>query len=112
MSTSSASMSKSRAVLALVACSCLIGLAILLGSRPLNQIDGLEIIPRGSTLGPDTGLEIRFHTAVVSEDSIGGAEADSPLLIRPPIAGHFEWISPRSGVFTPNEPLPLGARYR
>ncbi|MCX6927836.1 MAG: MG2 domain-containing protein, partial [Verrucomicrobia bacterium] len=45
------------------------------------------------------------------ESDIGGIITNCPLVITPPVAGKFTWLSPRNGVFVPAEPLALGQRY-
>jgi len=48
---------------------------------------------------------------MVKGDQVGLAATNSPLVIRPPIAGTFTWLSSRSGAFTPSEPLGLDTKY-
>ena len=55
-------------------------------------------------------FELRFEPAMIKESEVG-IPANSPLVITPPLAGTFTWLSPHSGVFTPKEPLALGRRY-
>ncbi len=56
-------------------------------------------------------FELRFDVAMVAGEPFDVPLANSPLLITPPLPGSFRWLSPRSGVFTPSEPLALDTRY-
>ena len=56
-------------------------------------------------------FELRFEVPMVAGDQIGVPLTNSPLVINPTIAGKFNWLSPRSGVFTPEEPLALNTCY-
>jgi uncharacterized protein YfaS (alpha-2-macroglobulin family) len=60
---------------------------------------------------PGTTFELRFDTPMVKEDRVGLAATNSPLAIGPRLAGTFTWLSVRSGVFTPTEPLALDKTY-
>jgi uncharacterized protein YfaS (alpha-2-macroglobulin family) len=57
-------------------------------------------------------FELRFETPMVKGGEIGVATPSAPLIITPPLKGTFTWLSPRSGVFTPKEPLALDTTYR
>jgi uncharacterized protein YfaS (alpha-2-macroglobulin family) len=48
---------------------------------------------------------------MVKGDQVGLPSTNSPLVISPPLPGTFTWLSSRSGVFTPAEPLALNTRY-
>ncbi len=85
---------------------------IATSARPGDFAEGLQVIPRGPALRPDAGLELRFDEAVISDEQLGTGTAPSPLVIAPEIVGRFEWVSPRSGVFTPSNSLPLATAYR
>jgi len=56
-------------------------------------------------------FELRFEASMVAGDQIGVPITNSPLVIAPPLAGSFTWLSVHSGVFTPMEPLALDRRY-
>jgi uncharacterized protein YfaS (alpha-2-macroglobulin family) len=56
-------------------------------------------------------FELRFDETMVESSQVGVAVSNSPLVITPPLAGTFTWLSARSGVFTPTEPLALDTRY-
>ena len=56
-------------------------------------------------------FELRFEAPMVAVGQVGVSTTNSPLVITPPLAGSYTWLSPNSGVFTPAEPLALDARY-
>ena len=56
-------------------------------------------------------FELRFEVPMVAAGQVGVSTTNSPLVITPPLAGSYTWLSPNSGVFTPAEPLALDARY-
>ena len=56
-------------------------------------------------------FELRFDPVMVSEREVGAVATNSPLVITPPVAGRYTWLSTHSGVFTPMEPLALDQRY-
>jgi uncharacterized protein YfaS (alpha-2-macroglobulin family) len=56
-------------------------------------------------------FELRFDEAMVEGGQIGVPVTSSPLVITPPLAGTFTWLSAHSGVFSPTEPLALDTRY-
>ena len=60
---------------------------------------------------PATTFELRFESVMVKGDQVGLPATSSPLVIHPRLAGTYTWLSPRSGVFTPAEPLALNTRY-
>lgn len=57
-------------------------------------------------------FELRFDQAVAPAGKLGSEVANPPLVISPPIPGKFVWLSPRSGVYTPSEPLAMDTRYQ
>ncbi len=61
---------------------------------------------------PATTFELRFETVMVTGDQVGLPATNSPLIIQPRLAGTFTWLSTRSGVFTPTEPLALNTTYQ
>ena len=73
------------------------------GSRLMLAHDELE---------PASTFEVRFDEDVITADFVGLPAAASPLLLEPPLAGQFFWLSRRSGVFTPSEPFKLDQTYR
>jgi uncharacterized protein YfaS (alpha-2-macroglobulin family) len=60
---------------------------------------------------PGTTFELRFDSPMTGEDRVGLTATNSPLVIDPRLAGTFTWLSVRSGVFTPAEPLALDKTY-
>jgi hypothetical protein len=82
----------------------------LAGCRPVpEQSEGVELV----TPAPAAAMtfELRFDQVMARSSQIGVPNTNSPLLIAPPLPGTFTWLSPRSGVFTPAEPLALDTRY-
>jgi uncharacterized protein YfaS (alpha-2-macroglobulin family) len=56
-------------------------------------------------------FELRFEPAMVRESEVGIPATNCPLVITPPVAGKFTWLSPHGGVFAPTGPLALDQRY-
>jgi uncharacterized protein YfaS (alpha-2-macroglobulin family) len=76
-----------------------------------DQGAGVELIPSTQEISPATTFELRFDEPIAAADSIGAEATVSPLVFRPGLRGRFVWTSARSGVFTPEEPMRLGADY-
>ena len=89
------------------------GAALLLLGCDLhhNRSEHVELILNPSPPGPATTFELRFDQPMVGPDQVGHAAEPSPLVIQPAVGGVFTWLSPRSGVFLPSEPLALDHRY-
>ena len=83
----------------------------LAGCGGRNHYEHVELVLGSDTPEPGTTFELRFDTAMVRGDQVGLPAGSSPLVIRPALAGAFTWLSSRSGVFTPAEPLALNTRY-
>ncbi len=66
-------------------------------------VDTLE----NHVLKPSSAFELRFAEPMVAADAVGKADAESPLVIQPTIAGKWRWVSTQSGVFQPSAPPPL-----
>ncbi len=56
-------------------------------------------------------FELRFDTPMIEGGLVGTTNSVSPLAVDPPLPGRFVWLSQRSGVFTPAEPLALDTTY-
>lgn len=88
-------------------------LFLLAGCVPRDQIsEGVQLILAGGELGPATTFEIRFDEIAARPDEVGGRAEPGPLLFVPELRGQFQWLSQRSGVFTPDQPLALDTGYR
>lgn len=74
--------------------------------------DGVRFIINSRELLPTSTFELRFDDAVVAAGDVGLPARESPLIVTPPLAGKFVWLSQHSGVFTPAEPTVLGTAYR
>jgi hypothetical protein len=68
----------------------------------------VELIRDRQPLDPTTTFEIRFAEPMVAPDAVGKNADSPPVAFRPAIKGHFTWLSERSGILVPDEPLPLG----
>ena len=79
----------------------------LTGCGGRNHSEHVELVMASVPPTPATTFELRFESAMVKGDQVGLPSTNSPLVIRPPLAGTFTWLSSRSGVFTPTEPLTL-----
>lgn len=87
-------------------------LSMGIGCRPEPEhSDGVRLMLSGDTLEPTTTFELRFDEPAVDDAMIGQTATNSPVVISPALAGHFVWLSRRSGVYTPTEPLALGHTY-
>lgn len=83
-------------------------LTLALFSAPLlGAPKPVELLPSSKPLAPTTTFELRFVDSMVAREQVGKPAESPPLIIRPALKGRFVWTSPRSGVFTPQEPLPL-----
>jgi len=88
----------------------LLSLAACSSQRDVSE--GVQLILNTEALEPTTTFELRFDEVVAAPEEMGQSAANSPLIITPPIAGSFVWLSRRGGLFTPSEPPELGQRYR
>lgn len=71
----------------------------------------LETLGEQRQLKASSMLELRFAMPMVAEDVVGKA-VESPLVIKPALAGKWMWLSPKSGVFQPTEPPPLATSFQ
>ena len=78
--------------------------------RPTDS-QGVELVLSSGTPTPAMTFEVRFEAPMVAGSQVGVPVTNSPLVITPPLAGTFTWLSAHSGVFTPTEPLALDTRY-
>jgi uncharacterized protein YfaS (alpha-2-macroglobulin family) len=86
--------------------------AALSGCRQTHDYsEGVELVTSTETPTPAMTFELRFDPAMVRESEVGPATTNSPMVIIPPVAGKFTWLSTHSGVFVPTEPLALDQRY-
>ena len=69
------------------------------------------VLPEGE-LGATATFEVRFDEPVARPDEVGKVAVESPLEIDPEVHGNFTWLSQRSGVFSPDEPLRLRTAYQ
>ena len=61
---------------------------------------------------PNATFTIRFAKPIVDSASIGKVADSAPVELQPATKGKFTWLSTRSGVFAPEEPLPLSTTFR
>ena len=83
----------------------------LAGCGPSNYCNHVELV-MSSLPTPGTTFELRFDSSMIKSDHVGLVATNSPLVIQPRLAGTFTWLSTRSGVFTPSEPLALNITYQ
>lgn len=91
--------------LTLWAAALLCGPQLLLAATP-----AVQMLPDSGDLQPGSTLEFRFAEPMVAADSLGPAQ-QAPVVFDPALPGAFTWLSTRSGVFSPDGPLPLGGRW-
>lgn len=70
-----------------------------------------EFTIQPAELSPESTIEVVFPTPVVSKDKVGTVEAESPLLVKPALAGSFQWVSTRSGQFKLGEAPKFNSTY-
>jgi hypothetical protein len=85
-------------------------LAAVLFPAPAGE--PVELILNSKQLEPTTTFELRFAAPMTTAEQIGQPAGESPLVIQPTLRGAFVWLSQRSGVFTPSEPIPLSTTLR
>lgn len=73
---------------------------------------GVRLVLGAEEIAPPSTFELRFDQTMVSPPSVGLVAPISPLVITPALPGSFVWLSQRSRVFTPREPLALGTTYQ
>ncbi|MCC6353884.1 MAG: hypothetical protein IT577_08345 [Verrucomicrobiae bacterium] len=78
---------------------------------PVPIEEGVHLILAPDRPEPTTTFELRFDSPVIAPDRVGETPAESPLLLDPPLRGSWTWLSTRSGVFAPEEPLRMAQRY-
>src|SRR5579862_2241635 len=78
----------------------------------VSQSTGVHLVLGTKEVESSSTFEIRFDDPIVSSEKVGQKAAPSPLVINPAVKGSFTWLSQRSGVFTPDEPLPLSTTLR
>ena len=86
-----------------------LALATLLAAASLAFAAGkpVQLILSSKQLEPTTTFEIRFAEAMIPADQVGKQTETPPVVFRPAVKGRFTWLSERSGVFAPEEALPL-----
>jgi len=85
--------------------------ATLGGCSHKNSASHVELVTGSEVPTPGMTFELRFDSIMVKGDRVGLSPTNSPLIINPPIKGTFTWLSSRSGVFTPTQPLALDTKY-
>ncbi|MEO6786398.1 MAG: hypothetical protein ABI318_09725, partial [Chthoniobacteraceae bacterium] len=92
---------------ALVLLSCITLFAAPKEAPVTLLVDTLE----NHMLKPSSAFELRFAAPMIADDAVGKADAESPLVIKPAMAGKWRWVSTQSGVFQPGAPPPLGTTF-
>ena len=92
--------------------AALILAGLLGGCVPQREVsEGVQLLTRSEGVGPATTFELRFDQPMVKASQVSVTATNPPLVIFPVLPGTFIWLSQRSGVFTPAEPLRLGTTY-
>ncbi len=84
----------------------------LLAAAPPNDSQGVRLVLGTEEVSPTSTFELRFDKAMAPPQSVGLVASGSPLVFTPALPGSFTWLSQRSGVFTPSEPLALATTYQ
>ncbi|HPA18581.1 MAG TPA: alpha-2-macroglobulin family protein [Verrucomicrobiae bacterium] len=79
---------------------------------PARIESGVRLMVDLENLGPMSGFELRFDQPVIAQDRVGTVAESSPLAFEPRVSGTWTWLSRRSGLFAPDEPLRMATRYR
>src|SRR3954468_2642761 len=90
---------------------CALALLLVFAACAPPRDKGVQLLLSSEELQPTTTFEVRFDVPVVSASQAGLAATNSPLVFTPALSGKFVWLSQRSGVFTPAEPLRLATTY-
>ncbi len=83
--------------------------------RPfLNAPDGAGIVAEGleEPVQPHASVLFTFPTEMVSSDKIDAMDATSPVVVWPPLATEFWWITPTRGTLAVQGPVIPGQVYR
>ncbi len=62
-------------------------------------------------LSPESTLEVVFPTPMIPKEKIGTVDPESPLVIKPALAGEFQWVSTRSGQYKLTQAPKFNASY-
>ncbi len=91
--------------------SLLTSLVLSLGfaTAALAAGKSVELILNTKQLEPTTTFEFRFPEPMIDGADVGQDAEPPPIVATPAVKGRFVWLSPRSGVFTPEEAFPLEA---
>ncbi|MGB8166302.1 MAG: MG2 domain-containing protein [Chthoniobacteraceae bacterium] len=90
-----------------------LGLAKLLISTSLAADPAAQLISNSlDKNNPNANFTIRFAKPMVEAASVGKVADPAPVELQPAAKGKFTWLSTRSGVFAPEEPLPLSTTFR
>ena len=92
--------------------SILAALASLALATASAEEKTVQLVLSTRQLEPTTTFEIRFSEPIASPEALGKPADPPPLVIAPAVKGRFLWLSARSGVFTPSEPLPLSTTFK
>ena len=89
----------------IIALLSLIAVPLFAAPKEASVTLSLETLGEQRQFKASSMLELRFAMPMVAEDVVGKA-VESPLVIKPALAGKWLWLSPKSGVFQPTEPPP------
>ncbi len=64
-----------------------------------------------AVLSPDSTIEVVFSTPMVGKELVGTKAENSPLIVKPALAGGFQWVSSRSGHFVLEQAPRFGTEY-
>ncbi len=73
--------------------------------------DGAQLLLSTAALQANSTFELRFDEPVAAPEELDHPGVRVPVEVVPPLRGEWVWLSRRSGIFTPAEPMDLGARY-
>jgi uncharacterized protein YfaS (alpha-2-macroglobulin family) len=68
----------------------------------------VRLVAAPGPMAPTQTIEIRFVNEMIAPGDLGSADAGAPIEVIPEVRGKWTWQSTRSGIFTPDEPWPLG----
>ncbi len=71
-----------------------------------------DLIISTDSLTPESTIELRFDTPMITKEKVGTLEKTSPLIITPKLEGEFKWTSTRSGQYRITKGLEIGTDYK
>lgn len=91
--------------------ACMALLAAAAGSARAASLAQPSLLLDGREISAASTLEVRFPAEMVAAKDLGVPQENSPVRVTPSLRGKFVWLSPRSGVFVPDQAPEMGVKY-